>query len=74
MDKENAPGIQNERLLWHGTSPEAVDSIATYGFNRSYCGKNGKTIFQYSGFCQGETTSVGFVKIIRTYTFDFHYE
>ncbi|XP_041371316.1 protein mono-ADP-ribosyltransferase PARP15-like [Gigantopelta aegis] len=33
-------GIQNERILWHGTSSNAITSINTFGFNRSYCGKN----------------------------------
>ncbi|KAK3095440.1 hypothetical protein FSP39_014712 [Pinctada imbricata] len=40
MDAQNKPGTQNEKELWHGTAPEAVDSINCYGFNRSYCGKN----------------------------------
>ncbi|XP_041369437.1 protein mono-ADP-ribosyltransferase PARP15-like [Gigantopelta aegis] len=33
-------GIQNERILWHGTSSDVITCINTYGFNRSYCGKN----------------------------------
>ncbi|VDI06302.1 poly [ADP-ribose] polymerase 10/14/15 [Mytilus galloprovincialis] len=40
MDSTNAKGNNNELKLWHGTAMEAVDSINTYGFNRSYCGKN----------------------------------
>jgi len=32
---------QSERMLWHGTAGNAVFSINEYGFNRSYCGKNG---------------------------------
>lgn len=40
MDSENKPGNQNETTLWHGTAGNAKDSINTYGFNRSYCGKN----------------------------------
>ncbi|CAC5404074.1 PARP10_14_15 [Mytilus coruscus] len=40
MDSTNTTGTNNERKLWHGTAMEAVDSINTYGFNRSYCGKN----------------------------------
>ncbi|VDI06300.1 Hypothetical predicted protein [Mytilus galloprovincialis] len=40
MDSTNSTRINNERNLWHGTAMEAVDSINTYGFNRSYCGKN----------------------------------
>ena len=39
---------QIERQLWHGTSPESIDSINTNGFNRSYCGKNG--LFFFSDF------------------------
>ncbi|KAK3595886.1 hypothetical protein CHS0354_014715 [Potamilus streckersoni] len=35
---------KNERILWHGTAVDAVDSINTHGFNRSYCGKNAVAI------------------------------
>ena len=46
LTQQNKQWTQNERILWHGTAPEAVDSINAHGFNRSYCGKNGKfTIF-----------------------------
>ena len=41
LEKQNPPGCTNERKLWHGTANESVPSINTYGFNRSYCGKNG---------------------------------
>ncbi|XP_067664224.1 protein mono-ADP-ribosyltransferase PARP14-like [Haliotis asinina] len=30
----------NERILWHGTSKDAVDKINRNGFDRSYSGKN----------------------------------
>ncbi|XP_052101663.1 protein mono-ADP-ribosyltransferase PARP14-like isoform X2 [Mytilus californianus] len=40
MHSTNATGTNYERKLWHGTTMEAVDSINTFGFNRSYCGKN----------------------------------
>ncbi|XP_078312815.1 protein mono-ADP-ribosyltransferase PARP14-like [Crassostrea virginica] len=40
LDSQNPQGTQNERELWHGTAPEAVNSINSFGFNRSYCGKN----------------------------------
>ncbi|XP_052076128.1 protein mono-ADP-ribosyltransferase PARP14-like [Mytilus californianus] len=40
MESLNPQGHQNERTLWHGTAYDALDSINTYGFNRSYCGKN----------------------------------
>ena len=43
MDKQNSLG-QNERWLWHGTSPDTIDKINTQGFNRSFAGKNGKLI------------------------------
>ena len=33
----------NEKLLFHGTAQESCSSISTFGFNRSYCGKNGKS-------------------------------
>ncbi|XP_046342281.2 protein mono-ADP-ribosyltransferase PARP14-like isoform X2 [Haliotis rufescens] len=40
LDMQNPPGHQNERILWHGTAPDAIPSICKGGFNRSYCGKN----------------------------------
>jgi hypothetical protein len=36
----NSDSNANERILFHGTSPDAVEDIARHGFNRSYCGKN----------------------------------
>jgi poly [ADP-ribose] polymerase 10/14/15 len=30
----------NERILFHGTTEDSVESICKFGFNRSYCGKN----------------------------------
>jgi len=36
-----ASNTQVERMLWHGTSPDNLDSIKSTGFNRSYCGRNG---------------------------------
>ena len=44
MDKHNPPGHQNERWLFHGTSPDTLDKINTQGFNRSFAGKNGMFI------------------------------
>ena len=44
MDEVNPPNTQNERELWHGTSPDALDEIHATGFNRSFCGKNGSLI------------------------------
>ena len=34
-------GVQVERMLWHGTGADTLESISLHGFNRSYCGKNG---------------------------------
>uniref|UniRef100_A0A1X7UHJ5 Poly [ADP-ribose] polymerase n=1 Tax=Amphimedon queenslandica TaxID=400682 RepID=A0A1X7UHJ5_AMPQE len=40
MEKHNPKGHQNERLLWHGTSPDTLDKINTRGFDRNFAGKN----------------------------------
>ena len=40
MEQKNGA---NEKLLFHGTAQESCSSISTFGFNRSYCGKNGKS-------------------------------
>ena len=32
----------NEKILFHGTAVSSCASINKFGFNRSYCGKNGK--------------------------------
>ena len=32
----------NEKILFHGTAEYSCKSINKFGFNRSYCGKNGK--------------------------------
>ncbi len=32
----------NEKILFHGTAQGSCASINKFGFNRSYCGKNGK--------------------------------
>nr|XP_034317324.1 protein mono-ADP-ribosyltransferase PARP15 [Crassostrea gigas]XP_034317325.1 protein mono-ADP-ribosyltransferase PARP15 [Crassostrea gigas] len=37
LESQNPKGTQNERELWHGTAPDAVSSINSFGFNRSYC-------------------------------------
>lgn len=44
MNQQNTHIKTNERVLWHGTAVDAVTSINHHGFNRSYCGKNGKYI------------------------------
>lgn len=46
LDIQN-PGHTNEKLLWHGTSSDTPPNINLYGFNRSYCGKNGKYHMQF---------------------------
>ena len=40
MDKDI--GGNSERQLFHGTSAKNVSHINTQGFNRSFCGANGK--------------------------------
>ena len=35
----------NEKFLFHGTDPNSIESICKFGFNRSYCGVNGKRKF-----------------------------
>jgi len=42
MNTANGPLVDNEKLLWHGTAAETVKIICHRGFNRSFCGKNGK--------------------------------
>jgi len=50
MEAANGPNVQNEQLLWHGTSADTVQHINNDGFNRSYCGKNGNCNLIYL-FC-----------------------
>lgn len=45
LEKQNFADTTNERKLWHGTTNESVASINTYGFNRCFCGQNGKLIW-----------------------------
>ncbi|XP_069140966.1 LOW QUALITY PROTEIN: protein mono-ADP-ribosyltransferase PARP14-like [Argopecten irradians] len=40
VDNQNTATQQNEKMLWHGTAADTVNSINLHGFNRSYCGKN----------------------------------
>ena len=40
MEQKNGA---NEKLLFHGTAQERCSSISTFGFNRSFCWKNGKS-------------------------------
>ena len=37
----------NEKILFHGTAQSSCASINKFGFNRSYCGKNGKVQLQW---------------------------
>ena len=41
MYQEN-PGGNNERQLFHGTQHSTIKAINTQGFNRSFCGRNGR--------------------------------
>ena len=41
MNKQNQPGHQNERKLFHGTAADACDKINAQGLNRNFAGKNG---------------------------------
>ena len=41
VSERNEPGTINERFLFHGSDASSIDSICRFGFNRSYCGKNG---------------------------------
>lgn len=50
IDSTNLPGHQNEKSLWHGFAKNAMGSINSRGFNRSYCGKNGEILVQ---ICKG---------------------
>lgn len=45
MDNKNV-NINNERLLFHGTSKESLTLINNYGFNRSYAGMHGNVNFK----------------------------
>lgn len=39
---KNKNANENEMYLYHGTSNKSVSDISRLGFNRSYCGVNGK--------------------------------
>ena len=47
MEQKNSHGA-NEKLLFHGTAEVSCSSISTFGFNRSYCAKNGKSSINQS--------------------------
>ena len=44
LDAANPANTQNERILWHGTTDDTLGEIHTNGFNRSFCGRNGKKV------------------------------
>ena len=45
MDQKNGG---NEKFLFHGTAETSCSSINKFGFNRSYCGKNGKFLLNFN--------------------------
>ncbi|XP_023376075.1 poly [ADP-ribose] polymerase 10 isoform X2 [Pteropus vampyrus] len=47
-----------EHVLYHGTSAQAVTDICTYGFNRSFCGRNGTLYGQGVYFAKRASLSV----------------
>lgn len=47
-----------EHVLYHGTSAQAVADICTYGFNRSFCGRNGTLYGQGVYFAKRASLSV----------------
>ena len=65
LEQQN-PGMEVEKTLWHGTAPGAVDNINRYGFNRSYCGKNGKLNLDFNipSAAQDHLRTIQMVRII----------
>ncbi|XP_027807146.3 protein mono-ADP-ribosyltransferase PARP10 isoform X2 [Marmota flaviventris] len=47
-----------ERVLYHGTSASAVPDICAFGFNRSFCGRNGTLYGQGVYFAKRASLSV----------------
>lgn len=45
MDKANPPNHPNERRLFHGTDADSAVKINANGFNRSYAGRHGKSMY-----------------------------
>lgn len=43
MDEKNG-NHKNERYLFHGTAHHNARDITAHGFNRSFCGSNGKSM------------------------------
>ena len=46
-----------EYKLFHGTTKQSTDSICKFGFNRSYCGKNGTAYGQGCYFARNASYS-----------------
>lgn len=63
MDKEKAQG-SNEMLLFHGTKGPKCQLINHKGFNRSFCGENGKYVLT-NGLVFSVTYSTSSLKSIR---------
>lgn len=40
IDKRHS-GQENQQHLYHGTTKDIAQKINVYGFNRSFCGRNG---------------------------------
>jgi len=55
-------GNENEKTAFHGTSSESTKSICKFGFNRSYCGKNGVALGCGVYFALESSTSVGYCR------------
>lgn len=36
--------LEVERILYHGTTEQSSREICQFGFNRSFCGKNGEEL------------------------------
>ena len=47
QQKMNERGRCNEQKLFHGTTKDTVEKINSQGFNRAFCGKNGRSFVYY---------------------------
>mmetsp|Transcript_1373 Transcript_1373/g.2565 ORF Transcript_1373/g.2565 Transcript_1373/m.2565 type:complete len:569 (+) Transcript_1373:45-1751(+) len=52
--------VQEERVLWHGTSADSVHNIISNGFNRAYCGRHGTKLGHGTYFSASPEYSVRF--------------
>lgn len=55
----------NELLLFHGTAEGSCATINKYGFNRSYCGKNGKLQMAAFSIRQKIPICINFLQLSR---------